>query len=99
MIPRETKLALVRISNLTQRMTEAEIERFNNLLIPEKVTKTPKGGKCIPGEEWNNMRPYMIADAHTMVEALKGLPSESLVYELRRRGCEVKCTITTIVEL
>ncbi len=61
MIPKETKLDLVRISNLTQRMTDTEKQRFNGVLNPEKITTTSKGGRCIPGEEWNQrIRPIML---------------------------------------
>lgn len=64
MIPRETKVPWPRISNLTQRMTPAELAQFNELLPIAEIKPTPKGGKCMKGEDWNaTIRPIMLDKA------------------------------------
>ena len=61
MIPRKTSCEFVRISNLTQRMTKAEIENFTGRYKLSDVVKTEKGGACLPGKLWNDtIRPAML---------------------------------------
>ncbi len=61
MIPRKTSCEFVRISNLTQRMTEAEIENFTGRYKLSDIVKTEKGGACLPGNLWNDtIRPDML---------------------------------------
>lgn len=96
MIPAESKRELVRVSNLTRRMTQEEKERFWKMLDPSKIIK---GKRWIPGKEWNEMRPFMLVSFDQMMESLKILSAKTLVEELRRRGYNVKCSITKIEEI
>ena len=59
MIPKETNCAYVRISNLKQRMTEAEAATLDKL-VKGKTIKA-RGGISIPKALWNNqLRPIML---------------------------------------
>lgn len=58
MIPRKTERELVRVSNLTRRMTQEEKSRFWEILDYSKIVK---GKRWIPGKEWNeSLRPDML---------------------------------------
>lgn len=87
MIPRETSLEFVRISNIHQRMTEAEISRFDEVLAELNITpfSLPKQGRCIRGEDYNNaIRPTML-NLRKKVYLCEATPQE-IADEVRRRG-------------